>query len=136
MEKRRAGLRFAFAAGVALSGAAVACVPPLEGTRIESAKHVLAFRTSPEVGKFFTIDVAACARSGPPPQTLQIDAHMPEHRHGMNYKPEVRLLSPGRWRAEGLMFHMPGKWEFVFVVDGERITNQISLSSFTSEEIQ
>jgi cytochrome c peroxidase len=41
---------------------------------------------------------------------------MPEHRHGMNYAPEVKPLGPGRWRAEGLMFHMPGKWEFVFEV--------------------
>jgi hypothetical protein len=29
------------------------------------------------------------------------------------------LLAPpggGRYRAEGLMFHMPGRWEFVFDV--------------------
>jgi len=136
MEKRRTGLRFALASGVVLCGAALACDPPLEGTRIESAKHVLAFKASPEVGKFFSVDVGACAKSGPPPRTLQVDAHMPEHRHGMNYKPEVKRLAPGRWRAEGLMFHMPGKWEFIFVVDGERITNQISLSFFSDEEIK
>ena len=86
------------------------------------------------MGNHFTIELAACSKSGPPPQTLQIDAHMPEHRHGMNYKPEVKLLAPGRWRAEGLMFHMPGKWEFVFVVDGERITNSLLLSVFSDEE--
>ena len=34
----------------------------------------------------------------------------------MNYAPEVKALGPGRWRAEGLMFHMPGKWEFVFEI--------------------
>ena len=32
----------------------------------------------------------------------------------MNYAPAVKPPAPGRWRAEGLMFHMPGKWEFVF----------------------
>ena len=56
---------------------------------------------------------------------------MPEHRHGMNYKPEVKRLAPGRWRAEGLMFHMPGKWEFVFTVDGERMTSDFPLGFFS-----
>jgi len=61
---------------------------------------------------------------------------MPEHRHGMNYRPEVKPLAPGRWRAEGLLFHMPGKWEFVFVVDGERMTSALVLSEFTEEEVR
>jgi hypothetical protein len=39
----------------------------------------------------------------------------------MNYKPTVTASAPGRFRAEGLMFHMPGRWQFVFEVgDGRR----------------
>ena len=32
----------------------------------------------------------------------------------MNYRPSVSRLGPGLYRAEGLMFHMPGRWELVF----------------------
>ena len=64
---------------------------------------------------------------------------MPEHRHGMNYAPEVKPLGPGRWRAEGLMLHMPGKWEFVFEVRAagttDRLARDFLLSSFSREEI-
>jgi len=122
------------AAAIALPLQAAACVPPLDGVRLESAKTVLAFVASPQVGAFFAIEIGACSKSGPPPQDLKVDAWMPEHRHGMNYKPEVKRLAPGRWRAEGLMMHMPGKWEFVFVVDGERITSALLLSFFTEDE--
>jgi cytochrome c peroxidase len=74
------------------------------------------------------MEVATCAKAGAPPKTLKVDAHMPEHRHGMNYAPKVTALGPGRWRAEGLMLHMPGKWEFVFVVDGERMAHRLDVS--------
>ena len=111
-------------------------MPELQGTRVESAKYVLAYRAAPEVGKFFVVDVAACARSGPPPQRLQVDAQMPAHRHGMNYRPTVKALGPGRWRAEGLLFHMAGQWEFVFVVEGERMAAPLNVSEFSEEERQ
>lgn len=131
MEKRRTDLRLAaLALGLTLAGVAAACVPSLQGTRIESQKYVLAFKASPEVGKFFSLEIAICSKSGGAlPETLKVDATMPQHRHGMNYAPTVKKLAPGRWQAEGLMFHMPGKWEFVFVLDGtERMTANFSLS--------
>ena len=105
-----------------------ACTPALEGTRLESPRHVLTYQANPQISSFLAIEVAACAKTGPPPKTLKVDAHMPEHRHGMNYAPKVTTIGPGRWRAEGLMLHMPGKWEFVFVVDGERMTHALQLS--------
>ena len=56
---------------------------------------------------------------------------MPEHRHGMNYKASVTSSAPGAWRADGLLLHMPGKWEFVFVagVNGrtERLTHLVQV---------
>jgi hypothetical protein len=39
---------------------------------------------------------------------------MPEHRHGMNYQTSVVPHGDGGYRAEGLLFHMPGRWELVF----------------------
>jgi cytochrome c peroxidase len=96
---------------------------------VESSRFVLVYKAQPQVSSFFVIDVAACAKAGPLPKALKVDAHMPEHKHGMNYAPKVQALGPGRWRAEGLMLHMPGKWEFVFVVDGERMAHRFDLSA-------
>jgi len=95
---------------------------------------VLTYRAAPEVGKHFSVDIAACAKNGPAPKALKIDAQMPEHRHGMNYKPTVKAVGPGRWQAEGLLFHMPGKWEFVFFVEGERMSRELIV--FSNEEKQ
>ncbi|HEX6690986.1 MAG TPA: cytochrome-c peroxidase, partial [Burkholderiales bacterium] len=131
MEERRRDLRLALAAlGLSLAGAAGACIPPLEGTLLESRRYVLAFKPDPAVAvsRHFKLDVAACSKSGALPESLKVDAVMPEHRHGMNYAPTVKKLGPGRWQAEGLMFHMPGRWQLVFVLDGERFVSPFSLS--------
>jgi hypothetical protein len=111
-------------AGLGLAADALACAPGLaDATRIESARYVLAFRTQPraiQVGEHFSLEVAVCARAEPVPiATLKADAHMPEHRHGMNYTPRV-LGSSGRYRVTGFLFHMPGRWEYVFEVTGQR----------------
>jgi hypothetical protein len=44
----------------------------------------------------------------------RIDAAMPHHGHGMNVAPRMRREGPGRWKAAGMLLHMPGRWE-VFV---------------------
>ena len=132
MEKRRNAFRFLPAVGLIVAGLAGACVPPLKGTRLESPRFVLVFKeqASVQVGTHFALDIAACAKDGsPPPDSLKIDAQMPEHRHGMNYAPSVTRLGPGRWRADGLMFHMPGKWEFVFELRGKN-SSDVLRSSF------
>lgn len=67
------------------------------------------------VGRHFALDIAVCAAPGTAaPVSLRVDADMPAHRHGMNYKPTVQALGDGRFVAEGLMFHMPGRWRFLF----------------------
>ncbi len=54
---------------------------------------------------------------------------MPEHGHGMNYKATVIAVGKARWRADGLMFHMPGRWDLIFELQGagnaERLTRSI-----------
>ena len=142
MEERRNRLRFALAAaGLALAGAAGACEPGLQGTRLESPRFVLAYRTEPiAVSQHFALDIAVCSKSSANVESLKVDAQMPEHRHGMNYAPAVKQTAPGRWRAEGLMFHMPGRWEFVFEVraggksDRLASTYRLSQVSFSEEE--
>jgi hypothetical protein len=83
---------------------------------LQSARYLLGFKAEAvEVAKHFSVDVTACPKTGQPqPDALKVDAQMPEHRHGMNYVPTVKALGPGRWHAEGLMFHMPGRWELAF----------------------
>jgi hypothetical protein len=78
----------------------------------------IAWRAAPSpvpVGKHFALDIALCAPPGLAlPAALRVDATMPEHKHGMNYRPSVKAQGAGLFRAEGLMFHMPGRWELAF----------------------
>ena len=107
---------------------ALACDPRLDGGKtIESPRYSMAYRPDPAkvaVGKPFAVDMIVCSKDAAVKiDELRVDAHMPEHRHGMNYKASVKPQGDtGRYRAEGLMFHMPGRWEFLFDVrDGRGI---------------
>lgn len=102
-----------------------ACEPALEGEglhKVEGSDYVVAWRPEPstlQVGEFFAIEMATCSKSrAAPPTQLRVDAVMPEHKHGMNYRPAVTSIGEGRFRAEGLLLHMPGLWEFSFDVRG------------------
>lgn len=112
------------------------CSPVLPGGKqIESARYSVGFRTNPgvpPVGKHFALELVVCPKAGAPaPESVRVDAHMPEHRHGMNYKAQVAASPGGRYKAEGLMFHMPGRWEFVFDVRSggrtDRLTHSVVL---------
>jgi hypothetical protein len=122
-----AGLAAALAVGSA-SGAP--CAAPAGFTpagRIESRDTVLLYRTLPpriEVGKHFAVDAVVCATAAP--SALRVDAQMPAHRHGMNYRARVAPQGDGRYRAEGLLFHMPGKWQFVFDVERPGRTERLT----------
>lgn len=89
----------------------------------DGLRLVFAVRPWPvTVGAPFALDIAVCAPMGAlpgaaPPQLLRLDADMPAHRHGMNYRPGLTPLGGGRYRAEGLLFHMPGSWRLRFELD-------------------
>jgi hypothetical protein len=77
------------------------------------------------VGRHFAIEVQLCPADA---MLTRVDATMPEHRHGMNYRPSVKRLGDardGRWRAEGLMFHMPGRWELQLDVQSAGRTEHV-----------
>ena len=105
---------------IAASSFAYGCVPnlPAGGRQIESAHYALAYRARPSpiaVSRHFALEFAVCAKDGAMmPDNVRVDAQMPEHRHGMNYKVSVKPEAGGRYRAEGLLFHMPGRWELIF----------------------
>lgn len=101
--------------------------------RLESARYVVAYRPDQvpiEIGRHFAVQVFVCARGDAAPASgLRVDARMPAHGHGMNYRAVVRERGGGEFVAEGLLFHMPGRWEFVFEVEGpggsDRITQGV-----------
>ena len=132
MEERRSSLRRHAVALIALAGAGVApaCeLPP--GARLEGLQLALSYRTVPAkiaVGEHFVVELAVCPK--PPallPERIELNAHMPEHRHGMNYRPQLAPLGAGRYRSEGWLFHMPGRWEFVFELGGERLADSVRI---------
>jgi hypothetical protein len=121
---RRTSLRAALAVVVALvcGAAAEACEPPAGFTprgRVESSGISVLFRTDPAsivIGRHFTVEAMLCA-AGPAAVLTRVDADMPEHRHGMNYRPTLEAKGDGRYVAEGFLFHMPGTWRFIFDVE-------------------
>lgn len=59
------------------------------------------------VGEPFVLLLRTCPDDA---QVLRVDATMPAHRHGMNYRPAIESQGAGRWRVEGLLWHMAGRW--------------------------
>jgi hypothetical protein len=103
--------------------------------RLASPEAEIAYRWEPaelKVGRFFAADVIACRGPEPRPvQSVVVDAQMPAHGHGMNYRPTVAETGPGRFRLTGLMLHMAGTWRLTFdLVQGDRrtrLTREITL---------
>jgi hypothetical protein len=103
------------------------------GTMVASSPRFdVAFRPDPApiaVSKHFALDIVVCAKSGAAATGLVVDAQMPAHRHGMNYRPTVAARGGGRYRAEGLLLHMPGAWEFRFDVRTTQGSERVALGA-------
>jgi hypothetical protein len=63
--------------------------------------------TAPVVGEPFVMRLTLCPATA---KLLKVDAEMPDHRHGMNYRPTFTSLGDGQWRVEGMLWHMAGRW--------------------------
>ena len=114
-------LAFGLAPCLVIGVAAAACGDGLPAqSRLEAGSAELRILFAPRgmpirVGQHFALEIEVCApdaAKGSMP--LRVDADMPAHRHGMNYRATVKPLGDGRYLAEGLMFHMPGRWRFIF----------------------
>ncbi len=61
---------------------------------------------------------------------ISVDGGMPEHDHGLPTRPRVtEEIGEGRYRLDGLRFHMAGEWEIVVTIkaDGKTRTLVIPL---------
>lgn len=118
-------MRRAMAALVAVGPAAIAAAacPPTarDGRPLSSGPVAIAWRADPPrlaARQAFAIRVRLCPDTA---HLVSLDATMPEHGHGMNYRPTLTALGGGQWRADGLLWHMSGRWELRFeVADGEQ----------------
>ena len=55
---------------------------------------------------------------------VQVDADMPEHRHGMNTRPRITRGAQGVIRVEGMLLHMPGYWEIYVDLTRDGVTER------------
>ena len=117
----------ALAGGLAAAAAGAACPPAdSDGSAIRKGNLTLAWRpllTGEKaaksgripMAKHFALEVQLCDKDAASDAQLQkADATMPAHKHGMNYRPVIRPLGAGRFRIEGMMFHMAGQGELAF----------------------
>ena len=77
-------------------------------------------------GRKLGVGLVEVDRNTPTVQNVRVDGFMPEHNHGMNYKAVVKPAGDGRYDAAGLMFHMPGKWDFIFEVRAAGKTDRMT----------
>ena len=112
-----------------------ACTVPEGFARVSTPEAEIAYRWEPDelrVGRFFAAEVIACRAPGPEAvRAIALDAQMPAHGHGMNYRPTVRQTGPGSFRFTGLMLHMAGTWRLTFdLFQGDRrtrLTQEVTL---------
>ena len=127
----------AWLAGTAAQAACGDSLPAAHRLLAEGDGLQVAFAPRPAplpLGRHFALDIVVCPAAGQPlPATLAVDADMPAHRHGMNYRASITALGGGRFRADGLMFHMAGRWRLVFELPAtagapaRRVTRAIDL---------
>jgi hypothetical protein len=117
------------------ASSASACTVPEGFARLATPEAEIAYRWEPrelKVGRFFAAEVIACRVPGPEAvRAIALDALMPAHGHGMNYRPAVRQTGPGSFRFTGLMLHMAGTWRLTFdLFQGDRrtrLTHEVTL---------
>jgi Amidohydrolase len=111
-------------------------------TRTGKSSNLTVTVTEPDAatmknGQFFEVKVRVdpdlitnvAATSLPATASLKFDAWMPDHRHGMNYKPKIEQTASNEWRISGLLFHMPGKWQYRIAATSGTVTDSINIDT-------
>ena len=79
----------------------------------------------------FGANITICSKTNLVPVQMTVDATMPAHKHGMNYKSKTVRVGNHRYEVDNLLFHMPGLWRLqITVYDNDtpyRFTHDVSL---------
>ena len=104
------------------------------GIVVFSSHYLLAFRPEPlriEVGEPFSLLFNVCTKNDMPAELVAVDAQMTEGKQGMNYRPTIVSLGEGRYRVDGMVFRMPGRWELSIDVrageESERLSHELEV---------
>lgn len=101
----------ALACAAPIANTRAACLtPPAGAQEISEGPLRVAWLAQPKpvVGRPFLLKIFVCPADL---ELVRVDAQMPEHRHGMNYRTSLKHLGQGHWQAQGLLWHMSGRWE-------------------------
>ena len=119
---------FASLASLAATASAACPMPPAGASLMADGPVQAAWQAEAgaiAVSRPFVIIVLLCPADA---QLLRVDASMPEHRHGMNYRTSLKPLGDGRWRVEGLLWHMAGRWELRLDVQSLGLSHRLRQS--------
>ena len=119
------------------SGTSGVRVPPIEGASVITSNdgtygvRYVASPTPIPLNQPFTLDVSITPKSSGGATgrdlSLGVDAVMPDHQHGMNTQPRIRHRSGHRFRIDGMLFHMAGRWELYFDITEGAVTERAQI---------
>ncbi|MCZ7685363.1 MAG: FixH family protein [Sandaracinaceae bacterium] len=102
--------------------AAPTLAAPISARGSRYAVELRAHPAPPRVGELFRVTSHVTTLDGAPARgaRVELDATMPQHRHGMVTRPSHRELGDGEYLTEGMKLHMPGRWRLEVIVRGDR----------------
>jgi len=122
-------------AGGAAPGSTAVAAAPRPGTRVELGgtteqgrfKVSVVFDT-PRVGQLFAVEATVLPTAATADiASVDVDATMPAHRHGMMTRPVSERSGPNRWKIDGMKLHMHGAWVFHVGVHADGKLDEIQL---------
>jgi len=111
-----------FATCLTVLPSVVTAVPGPMEVLTESGRYVIQYSTDPSPvprNEMFEMQVSVREplKKGPAEHiSLEVDAGMPGHGHGMNTSPVVKGSPADGFRVHGMCLHMAGDWELTFTV--------------------
>lgn len=107
-------IRAASAALWLSAAGALACQMPQTGRPLSAvtpdAPLAYAVIDTPPVSAPFVLTLAFCSLTQGA-TSLDFDAVMPAHQHGMNFSVDVTQTAKDRFEVSNIVFHMPGLWQ-------------------------
>jgi len=100
--------------------------PALDLSRSKASdKRLYSVAIEPEGGQVrqnelqtWTVTLTTAAGAPVEGATIMVDGGMPDHNHGLPTSPVVTETGAGKYRIEGVKFHMSGWWQLKFAIAG------------------